>query len=116
MARVARAEVDNIDIQVAKLETTVDSVKEDVVELKEEIKIVHGRITDGQEKIMNKLIDISNDANNQHDGILERMNAMDKRINGRIGVLEKWKWMVLGGAVLAGWIISSIPTILKLME
>ncbi len=107
---------DDLDIKVAKLETTVEAVQEDVKELKDEVKVVHGRITDGQEKIMNKLIDISNDANTQHEGILERMNAMDKRINGRIGVLEKWKWMVLGGAVLAGWIISSLPTMLKFMQ
>ncbi len=117
MARVAAARepVDNVEIQVAKLETTVEIVKEDVTELKEEMKVVHGRITEGNEKIMNKLMDISNDANDQHEGILQRMNDMDKRINGRIGVLEKWKWMVLGGAVLAGWIISAIPTILKVL-
>jgi hypothetical protein len=116
MARTAREHQfgDDVDIQVAKLETTVEIVKEDVSELKEEIKVVHGRITEGNEKIMNKLIDISNDANKQHEGILQRMNDMDKRINGRIGVLEKWKWMVLGGAILAGWILSYLPTFLKL--
>jgi hypothetical protein len=115
MARIARETAEVIDIQVAKLETTVDTVKEDITELKEEMKIVHGRITEGNEKIMNKLIDISNDANKQHEGILLRMNDMDKRINGRIGLLEKWKWMILGGAVLAGWIISAIPTIMKML-
>jgi len=115
MPRLAREDFVDVDIQVAKLETTVDSVKEDVNELKEEIKVVHGRITEGNEKIMNKLIDISNDANHQHEGILQRMNEMDKRINGRIGVLERWKWMILGGAGLAGWVISSIPTIMKVV-
>lgn len=114
MARTAMA--DALDIKVAKLETTVESVQEDVKELKDEVKVVHGRITEGNEKIMEKLIDIQKDATNQHDGIVSRMNDMDKRINGRIGVLEKWKWMVLGGAVLAGWLISSLPTILKLMQ
>jgi uncharacterized protein YoxC len=106
----------DVDIKVAKLETTVESVQEDVKELKDEVKVVHGRITEGNEKIMDKLIDIQRDATNQHDGIVARMNDMDKRINGRIGMLEKWKWMVLGGAILAGWVISAIPTILKLMQ
>jgi uncharacterized protein YoxC len=114
MARTNIAQ--DVDIKVAKLETTVEAVQDDVKELKDEVKIVHGRITDGQEKIMTKLIDIQKDATNQHDGIVARMNDMDKRINGRIGLLEKWKWMILGGAVLAGWMVSIIPTVMNIMQ
>lgn len=99
----------SVEIKVAKLETEVDIVKEDVREIKTELKVVHGRINDGQEKVMAKLSEMSKDADSQHNGIVDRMNAMDTRINGRISTLERWRWMILGGAVVLGYLVSQIP-------
>lgn len=99
----------SVEIKVAKLETEVDLIKEDVREIKTELKVVHGRITDGQEKVMEKLTSMSKDANDQHDGIVVRMNAMDTRINGRISSLERWRWMIVGGAIVVGYLLSMVP-------
>ena len=95
-----------LDIKVAKLETEVEVIKDDLGEIKAEVKVVHGRITEGNEKVMEKLSEMSKDSDTQHNAIVERMNVMDKRINGRITVLEQWRWLVVGGAVVAGWILS----------
>ena len=95
-----------LDIKVAKLETEVEVIKDDLGEIKTEVKVVHGRITEGNEKVMEKLSEMSKDSDTQHNAIVERMNVMDKRINGRITVLEQWRWLVVGGAVVAGWILS----------
>ena len=104
-----------LDIKVAKLETEVDGIKDDVSEIKDEIKVVHGRITEGNEKVMDKLTQMSKDADEQHNGIVERMNVMDKRINGRITVLEQWRWLVVGGAIVIGWVISHTGVLEKLI-
>lgn len=106
----------DLDIKVAKLETEVVSIKEDVKDISHEIKTVHGRITEGNEKLMDKLSDMAKDADAAHGSIVERMNAMDKRINGRITVLEQWRWLVVGGAVVAGWIISNTGIIQNLFN
>jgi|LakMenEpi03Aug12_release.lakeMendotaPanAssembly.Ray.scaffolds.fasta_scaffold2087547_1 hypothetical protein len=98
-----------VEIKVAKLETEVDLIKEDVREIKTELKVVHGRITDGQEKVMDKLSHMSKDATDQHDAIVSRMNAMDTRINGRIFALERWRWIILGGAAVVGYLLSMVP-------
>jgi hypothetical protein len=103
-----------LNIKVAKLETEVDGIVDDIGEIKTELKVVHGRITEGNEKVMEKLVSMSKEADSQHNGIVERMNVMDKRINGRITVLEQWRWLVLGGAVVVGWVISSSGFIQKL--
>ena len=95
-----------LDIKVAKLETEVEVIKDDLGEIKAEVKVVHGRITEGNEKVMEKLSEMSKDSDTQHNAIVERMNVMDKRINGRITVLEQWRWLVVGGAVVAGWMLS----------
>ncbi len=104
-----------LDIKVAKLETDVDGIKDDVTEIKDELKVVHGRITEGNEKVMEKLGQMSKDSDSQHNAIVDRMNVMDKRINGRITVLEQWRWLVVGGAVVVGWIISHSGIIDKLI-
>ena len=95
-----------LDIKVAKLETEVEVIKDDLGDIKAEVKVVHGRITEGNEKVMEKLGQMSKDSDTQHTAIVERMNVMDKRINGRITVLEQWRWLVVGGAVVAGWMLS----------
>jgi hypothetical protein len=95
-----------IDIKVAKLETEVEVIKDDVGEVKTELKTVHGRITEGNEKVLVKLGQMSKESDSQHNAIVERMNVMDKRINGRITVLEQWRWLVVGGAAVAGWLLS----------
>lgn len=101
--------ITNTDIKVAKLETTVDNIEQDIVELKQDIKVVHGRVTDGNTAIMEKLTSMTKDTNDQHSDILHRMDAMDRRINGRVSALERWKYWVIGAAVVAAWLISNLP-------
>lgn len=95
------------EIKVAKLETEVEIIKDDIGEVKEELKTIHGRITEGSEKVLLKLGEMTHESNEQHASIVEKINVMDRRINGRITVLEQWRWLVIGGAVMAGWILSN---------
>jgi predicted nucleic acid-binding Zn-ribbon protein len=105
-----------LDIKVAKLETEVEGIKDDVAEIKSEIKVVHGRITEGNEKVMEKLGQMSKESDSQHNAIVDRMNVMDKRINGRISVLEQWRWLIIGGALAVGWLISNSGFVQKLFS
>jgi hypothetical protein len=105
-----------LDIKVAKLETEVEVIKDDVGEVKTELKTIHGRITEGNEKVLVKLGQMSKDSDSQHNAIVERMNVMDKRINGRITVLEQWRWLVVGGAVVAGWMLSYSGILVKFFD
>ncbi len=99
----------SVEIKVAKLETEVELIKEDVREIKTELKVVHGRITDGQEKVMEKLGQMEKQATDQHDGIVARMNAIDERNNERLSSLEQWRWLLIGGAAVVGYLISIVP-------
>jgi hypothetical protein len=105
-----------LDIKVAKLETEVEGIKDDVGEIKTELKVVHGRITEGNEKVMEKLGQMSKESDSQHNAIVDRMNVMDKRINGRITVLEQWRWLVIGGSLAVGWLISNSGFVQKLFS
>jgi len=36
------------------------------------------------------------------------MKDMNTRYEKRISELDRWKWMLMGGAVVAGWLLARI--------
>ena len=32
-------------------------------------------------------------------------------LNSRVGVLEKWKWVIIGGSIVAGFILQKLISI-----
>lgn len=92
--------------RVAKLEAQVESLKEDVSEVKADIKELHSRITTGNREIMDKFdekIDALAKADKEQHEALKR--TMDN-VKNRVDVLENWRWMILGGAIVGGYLIG----------
>ena len=49
--------------------------------------------------------------------LLLEIRQMKLDIGGRVGILEKYKWLVLGGSIVIGWILSSnFKTIIEMMN
>lgn len=46
--------------------------------------------------------EIRKESKEQHQMLMEKFEAFDKRI----GIIERWRWMVVGGAVAVGYFIS----------
>lgn len=92
--------------RVVRLETQVEGIKEDVAAVKSDIKELHSRITTGNREIMDKLdekIDeLAQSDKEQHDVMTKTMNA----IKDRVDVLERWRWMIVGGAVSLGYVVG----------
>ena len=94
--------------RIAKLEAQVESLKEDVAEVKSDIKDLHSRITTGNREIMDKLdekIDeLARADREQHAALKETMES----VKSRVDVLEKWRWMIVGAAIVAGWLLNKM--------
>ena len=41
----------------------------------------------------------------QHKAMLDELEKLDVRL----GALEKWRWMVVGGAVMCGYFLGQLP-------
>lgn len=52
--------------------------------------------------IASDLKEIRKESKEQHTMLMEKMTQMDERL----GVVERWRWMVVGGAMVAGFLIS----------
>jgi hypothetical protein len=71
-------------------------------EFKADIKELHSRITTNTKEMMQTITA-------QH---LEQQQMMDKmriELNNRVGVLEKWRWLIIGGAIVVGFAIQEMP-------
>ena len=124
--------------RIAKLEIQVEAIKEDVREVKGDIKEIHSRITTGNREIIEKIdamecrlddkarIAAAN-AKLQHDSIKDdvvaEMRTMTKtldddikEVSNRVDVLERWRWMIVGGAIVFGYVIGNLDVLTKIFK
>jgi DNA repair exonuclease SbcCD ATPase subunit len=113
--------------RVAKLEAQMDALKEDVAEVKHDIKEIHSRVTTSNREIVDKIDDMQTriehkmNANaqisqDQHaeirKDVIEDLEKMEKRV----GALEQWKWYVVGGAATLGFVLGHISELAKFLK
>lgn len=113
--------------RIAKLEAQVDVIKEDVTELKGDVKDLHSRITTGNREILEKIdameskietrMKVTAEASTkQHADIEVNLKKDIKDINTRVDVLERWRWMIVGGAIVLGYLVSHLEVFSKIFK
>jgi len=113
--------------RIAKLEAQVEGIKEDVKDLKNDVKEIHSRITTGNREILDKIEDMDNRieqkmeasakaAQQQHSEIQAEIQRDIRDISKRVSVLERWKWMIIGGAVVLGYVLGHVEWIGKIFN
>lgn len=102
--------------RIAKMEAQVDSLKQDVAEVKSDIKDLHSRITTTTREITDhidrKIDDLASEDANQHKAMSDTINSMKERVD----VLEKWRFMIVGGAIALGYLISHLEIFGKIFK
>ena len=110
-----------------RLDTAIEKIA-DVSSSLHTIKAVHEEklmrqeeALDGQEKEFRENIQQLHDRiSTNSDKTTKHMNDMEKRISdelqkireelsNRVGVLEKWRWVIIGGSIVVGFIITKLP-------
>ena len=71
-------------------------------EFSEDIKELHSRITTNSKEMgtMITKYQIEQTAHIEH---------LRNDLNGRVGVLEKWRWLIIGGSIVIGFAIQEMP-------
>lgn len=95
---VLENQVEIINASVNKLETKIDS----------NYATLHHRISDMRD-------DLRDDIDSKHERIMEKLDERSKssseqheEIFSKIADLEKWRWMMVGGAIVVGYILAHI--------
>lgn len=111
--------------RIAKLEAQVESLKDDVTELRTDVKEIHSRITTGNREIMEKIesMDAAIEARmaksaetsaQQHAAIQLALQGDIGKVTERVDVLERWRWMIVGGAIVLGYVIGNMGLFSKI--
>lgn len=79
--------------RIAKLEAQVDAIKEDVSELKNDVRDLHSRITTGNREIMDKIDQKFESLTSSETVAHTEMKYSVDRLSNRVDTLEKWRYM-----------------------
>lgn len=121
--------------RIAKLETKVEAIQEDIKEVRDDIKELHSRVTTQTREIVEKIDDFQTRiehkmaasalaAKTQHEDIqkavqediknvAKTLDADIKEVTKRVDILEQWRWMIVGGAIVFGYLVGHIDIIDK---
>ena len=56
--------------------------------------------------------ELRKDQKEQHEAMMNRIDSIDKRID----ILERWRYMVIGGAIVVGYLIAQLVQLAKVMS
>jgi len=93
-------------------EQNIGTLAEDISERKrlaeKETELLHRRITDMKDES-------AENHRRNHDEIMAKLDKMDeevgselKNLSGRVTILERWKWWIMGGSWVIGFIIATV--------
>ena len=70
-------------------------------EIKKEIQELHSRVTSNYKEIVTLI-----SKHNSDD--IERFHQLQRELSNRVGILEKWRWIIIGGSIVAGFILHKV--------
>ena len=76
-----------------------NKIEERRSELSSKIDELHSRITTNTKEIMSA-------AASQHQEQNKEIQKIRDELSTRVGVLEKWRWIIIGGSIIAGFVIQ----------
>ena len=115
---------DRLDTAIQKLTDVSTSIKQRLAVHEEKIS----RQEQIDEIIFDKLKERAGEIDTVHKELSKEIQQVEKKllleirqmkldIGGRVGILEKYKWLVIGGAIVIGWVFSTnFKTIIEMMS
>lgn len=95
--------------RIAVLETKVEAIKEDIIDLKNDIRIVHTRVDHTSEELKEQLTKMYEASCSQHSALAQEIKELKQ-------FKSKWVYMSLGGLAVLGWISGHLDFFNKLFN
>jgi len=126
-----KKDVENMSSIHGRIDTAIDKLTDVSTSIKQMLAVHEEKISRQEqmdEVIFDKLKERAGEIDAVHKDLSKEIQQVEKRllieikqlkldIGGRVGILEKYKWLVLGGAIVLGWILSgNFKTIIEMMS
>ena len=102
-----------IDTAIDKLTDVSTSIKsmlavhEEKIQRQEKIdEVIFDKLKDRADEISDVYRELKKDVEMSEKRLLIEIKSLKNDIGARVGVLERYKWLILGGAIVIGWIMS----------
>jgi chromosome segregation ATPase len=81
-------------------------------EMKEDIKELHSRITTVNREIHERIDQVERHISDRIDelrsDLIKHAKADPNRLKNTLAEIDKYKWMIVGGAIALGWVIGHV--------
>ena len=83
------------------------AVHEEKIQRQEKIdEIIFDKLKDRADEISDVYRELKKDVEMSEKRLLIEIKSLKNDIGARVGVLERYKWLILGGAIVIGWVLS----------
>ena len=91
--------------KIARQEEAIFEAEQQIEVRRSELLIkideLHSRITTNTKEMMALMSE-------QHKEQTDAMTKLKTELQGRVGVLEKWRWLIIGGSIVVGFIAQKM--------
>ncbi len=115
-----RKDIENVNTIHNRLDTAIDrltdvstsiksmlAVHEEKIARQEKIdEIIFDKLKDRADEISDVYRELKKDVEMSEKRLLIEIKSLKNDIGARVGVLERYKWLIIGGAIVIGWIMS----------
>tara|TARA_B100000927_G_scaffold157024_1_gene126491 strand:+ start:682 stop:1101 length:420 start_codon:yes stop_codon:yes gene_type:complete len=115
-----KKDVENVQTIHGRLDTAIDrltdvstSIKQMLAVHEEKItrqeqtdEVIFGKLRERQIEIDTVYKELQKEIQQTEKRLLIEIKSLKLDIGGRVGTLEKYKWLILGGSIVVGWILS----------
>ena len=115
-----KQEIENINSIHNRLDTAIDKLTDVSTSIKSMLAVHEEKLSQSEkidEVIFTKIRERADEIERVNRELTDHINMTEKRllneikslrndIGPRINVLEKWKWGILGGSIVVGWVLS----------
>lgn len=115
-----KKDVENMGSIHGRIDTAIDKLTDVSTSIKQMLAVHEEKISRQEqmdEIIFDKLKERAGEIDSVHKDLTKEIQQVEKRllieikqlkldIGGRIGILEKYRWLIMGGAIVIGWFIA----------
>ena len=115
-----RKDIENMNTINGRIDTAIDkltdvstsiksmlAVHEEKIARQEKIdEVIFDKLKDRADEISDVYRELKRDVEMSEKRLLIEIKSLKNDVGARVGVLERYKWLILGGAIVIGWIMS----------
>ena len=115
-----KKDIENVNTIHNRLDTAIDrltevstsiksmlAVHEEKIQRQEKIdEVIFEKLKDRADEISDVYRELKKDVEMSEKRLLIEIKSLKNDIGARVGVLERYKWLIIGGAIVIGWIMS----------